>query len=253
MKTVVLSFITIFVSSCSSNNMSHMQKGMIAFESHNSNEAVKQLSLAYKENPTNEAALFYRGLSYYELGDLDKASSDYSEVIVFSKKLLISSLINKASIFVDKSQFKDAISNYKLALAIESDNPKINSSLARVYFKSNNFDLACEFYEKSISLESKSEVILTNYALALLKSKEYYDTNKSIKYSQQAIEIEKNTYNLSINAQAQAEKGNYTQAIAQQLEAIEVAKKRKQTKLVTRGEFYLNKYRKELYNKDKAQ
>lgn len=253
MKKIVLSLITIIVTACSSNHMSHMQKGMIAFKSHDNNEAVEQLSMVYKENPTNEAALFYRGLSYYELGDIDKASSDYSKVIVISKKLLVSSLINRASIYVDKSQFKNAISDYKLALSLDNDNPKIYSSLAKVFFKSNNFDLACEFYEKSIASGTKSEVIFTNYALALLKSKKYYDTNKSIKYSQQAIEIDKNTYNLSINAQAYAEKGNYSQAINQQLQAIEVAKKRKQPKLVIRGEFYLDRYRKELYNKDKNQ
>ncbi|HPF28738.1 MAG TPA: tetratricopeptide repeat protein [Lachnospiraceae bacterium] len=71
----------------------YYESGLEAYNQMDYETAIEHLQKAYQYDPTNDEALYYLGVSYYDSGDINNAKEAFNELInVFPE----SALINKA-------------------------------------------------------------------------------------------------------------------------------------------------------------
>ncbi|MDR1910894.1 MAG: tetratricopeptide repeat protein [Helicobacteraceae bacterium] len=56
-----------------------VDRGIAAYESGNFQEAIRQFSIAIRENPKNALSYIGRGIAYDDLGDTNKAIADFNQ------------------------------------------------------------------------------------------------------------------------------------------------------------------------------
>jgi tetratricopeptide (TPR) repeat protein len=100
-------------------------------------------------------AYMYMARYYYEKGEYEKALACAIEAEqIFSKDY--NTYLLKASIYENQNNFDDAFKEYESALLNCGFVPEILVSLGIVYFKTANYELAAQFFEKAVKINPSS-------------------------------------------------------------------------------------------------
>jgi tetratricopeptide (TPR) repeat protein len=94
---------------------------------------------------------------------------------------------NKAVDFFDKKQYDQAISQYKMAIAIDSDYIDAYNNLGLIYYETNALDSASRYLEKSLQKFPSGTTALQNIALVEEKKG---DLPKALGYYKRISELE---------------------------------------------------------------
>ena len=111
----------------------HMVKAEQLIREGNGEEALKEANFALQQDTSNQRANFDQGLAYFLLKDYDKAIKAYSKCLG-SQNYFPPAFNNRAECYGLKGDFKNALSDYRLALNMEKGNKDyIYTDLGKTY------------------------------------------------------------------------------------------------------------------------
>jgi lipoprotein NlpI len=110
-----------------------------------------------------------RGNAYRDVGDYDRASTDYSRAIKINAEFAIA-YKNRGDTHYYQGEYDEAILDYQAAIAIGLDMVTGLDSLGRAYFAKHDFDRAIEQYSKAIELQPTNAGLLSARGQAELYS-----------------------------------------------------------------------------------
>lgn len=143
--------------------VNYFDKGFDAFQREKYDNAVYFYSLYLEDHPSANT-YFNRGLSYYKLGELDKAISDFTTVIA-KEEGDFEAWYNRALANLDAGNTDSAILDYQQSILLQPDYDKSYSGLALSYYEKKEYKTALEFFNKAISLNEKQAVNFYNRGL----------------------------------------------------------------------------------------
>lgn len=116
-------------------------------------------------------ALFYRGVSYSRMGQIDLAIADLSAALE-TEKTDVNLWIARSNVYLHKQQHDLAMLDLAEAIKLQADNPVVHNLMGRNHFMLGNYELAIKFFTKAIELDA-------NYYNAFInRATTYYRDNK---------------------------------------------------------------------------
>ena len=91
-------------------------------------DAVQDFDYSISQRPNNVTALYYRSLSYHQLGRLHNALDDLNQVLNYDPSL-VPALFIRADVLKDLNQIEDAIKDYEKILSEERNNARAKKEL----------------------------------------------------------------------------------------------------------------------------
>ncbi|SDS50030.1 Tetratricopeptide repeat-containing protein [Formosa sp. Hel1_31_208] len=160
---------------------------------HNLNEmeeAVKNYSLAIKNKAQENyhSAFFNRAMCFEQLNLIDKASSDYENLIEL-KPDFIDAYVNLSKILVYKNLRTEGIVQLKKALKYDENNSNILDELAKQLLYIHDFDSAVNYNSVLINLNPNKFHYYLNRGLCYLQLNKF---EESIKDYNKSIELNDN-------------------------------------------------------------
>jgi Flp pilus assembly protein TadD len=128
-----------------------VDKGIAAFENGNLQEAVKQFSIAIKENPKRDAAYVLRGLAYGSLGDYSKAIADFTQAIKLDPNDA-GAYRMRGFIYLKFEDNAKALSDFSRAIRINPNDAVSYSMRAVIFNLSGDFQSAMQDARKACDL-----------------------------------------------------------------------------------------------------
>lgn len=101
---------------------------------------------------------YYSGLLFQNEGKLDDAIKEFNMAIEYSKingedyPLVYAYYSNRASVYLKKNQFSEAISDYKYALKLNNTKSSVYSNLGYALYKTDEINEACIHWKKAVEL-----------------------------------------------------------------------------------------------------
>lgn len=136
---------------------------------HKKHENIEQSEHFYLQvlnfNPQHEQALEGISSLYKELGRIRDYKTYFLKLIALKGNA--ENLNNYVATLLNHNLFHEAEGFCLQALALNDADPNIYCNLALISHFKNQFDKACEYYEKSLQLNPDSELTLNNYSLTL--------------------------------------------------------------------------------------
>ena len=178
-----------------------------------------------KRNISNSRNLFFakeeqQAFNLLKANKLNEAATIYKKLIKAGHKNC-EIYTNLGLIEIQQSNFLNAIKFLNLALLYQPDNINILSRIAFSYHQLRHFSKAKDVYQKSISINNKSEELFFNYAEL---QKDAGDVKSAIKLYEKGIEISAINYKSLSNLGALYEKNKeFKKAIDVYKKAIELA------------------------------
>jgi tetratricopeptide (TPR) repeat protein len=167
-------------------------------------------------NPDDVEAVFYNGGAYYSKQDYTKAIEAYSKAIEINTNYS-GSYQTMGFAYFRKEDYKQAIINFSKYIRLQPTNAEAYSSRGLAESRVGNFRIGIVDCRKGMQLDTNSDVALNNLAWLLTtapKSK-MRDGHKAVEYAKRACELNswKNAYYLGTLAAANAEIGNFDEAV----------------------------------------
>jgi predicted O-linked N-acetylglucosamine transferase (SPINDLY family) len=148
--------------------------GVIANQRGHHEEAVRQIDLALKINPTAAPAHCNRGIALKELKRFDEALTSFDQAIAL-KPDYAEALYNRGNTLKELERFENALASYDKALAIKPDHAKALNNRGNVLKELRRIEEALVSYDKAIALKPDCAEFYSNRGLALLELKRFED------------------------------------------------------------------------------
>ena len=94
-------------------------------------DAIQDFDYAISQKPKNVTSLYYRSLSYHQLGRLHNALDDLNQVLNYEPSL-IPALFIRADVLKNLNQIDDAINDYERILSKERNNARAKKELIKI-------------------------------------------------------------------------------------------------------------------------
>jgi len=128
-------------------------------------EAIRHLQIAQKEDPTNSAILFSLGLCHERRNQLDVAAQYYRDALNFCPQLR-NAHERLAAICLHDGRPTDAIPHYELLCRWDPDSVDARLILAGLFLETGQPQLAIEHYERALVMEPDNWVAHNDLASA---------------------------------------------------------------------------------------
>jgi tetratricopeptide (TPR) repeat protein len=96
-----------------------LELGRTAAGNKDYNEALRQFSIAIKENPNNVKAYNNRGVAHYDLRDYDKAIEDLNKAIKIDPNFAMA-YNNRGVAYLDLQDYDEALEDFNKAIELDS-------------------------------------------------------------------------------------------------------------------------------------
>jgi protein O-mannosyl-transferase len=119
--------------------------------------------------PGSPDAIFARGLTYTEMGQYDKAISDFTTVLTKINPKHAESYYSRAIAYNKKNQKDSAIADYTRAVEVKPDYSGAYTNRGNIYFNNGNLDEAISDYTMSLKFEPDNGTVYLNRSFAYFK------------------------------------------------------------------------------------
>ena len=170
--------------------------------------AIESLNKVLEFDPYCEVAWHQLGKVFLKSGKPEDALSAY-EFAIISDDTFTGAYIEKGKLLELLGRLNEAILNYELALKTTETSAFIQNSIGRCYEKLGNFDIAEEFYFKSVELEPTNENCWESLIIFLTSQKKFKKAKlyleKSLIINGDSIELWKSNAELCIKLKEENE------------------------------------------------
>lgn len=129
-----------------------INKGKDYYKKQMCNEAIAEFTKAIQVTSGDSAEVYsYRGLAYFDKGDLDQAISDYNIAIAINPNYS-KAYSHRGLAYAYKGDFDQAISDYNKAIIINPNYAKTYAKRALAYFSKQEYDKSWEDVHKAQAL-----------------------------------------------------------------------------------------------------
>ena len=207
-------------------------------------KALKFANKALKLNPRNGLAFNQSGWTKYKMGKLDEALFDFDQGIRYAPRLSIL-FSNRGICFTDQGNYKKAIRDLDRSLALNPRSAVTLMNRGAAHMANKEYKKAIADLKKAVKLAPK----LTDannaigWFLATCSEESFRNGKKAKKHGETACELSKWKEWTFIDtlAAAEAELGNFDEAVEMQQKAIQVAPEDSQADCRKRLELYQSK------------
>jgi tetratricopeptide (TPR) repeat protein len=153
------------------SSLAHASLGTAAFENGQLDEAIAHFQKALAINP-NFAGIHYNlGLCFFQLGRMDEAIAHYKKEIEIQPDHTMAHN-NLGLALARKGEMDEAIAEYQKALAIEPDNGAAHVNLGAALLKKGKVDEAIAHLQKAVQIEPRIVGEQNNLGIAFAKKGE---------------------------------------------------------------------------------
>ena len=110
------------------NSQSHVMRGLDYKYEGDHYAAIKEFDLAIELEPKNDDAYAFRGGEYANLGEWDKAISDYTQAITLNQS--DANYLSRGCTYAMVEKFTEARSDLETALRLNPDNDEAKQAMA---------------------------------------------------------------------------------------------------------------------------
>ena len=178
-----------FLKQCINKNrydvISYFILGNIYLSTKEYTKSVIILERARQINPKSSDVINNLGMSYYNLGDLEKAKNCFTECIEIKSDHYIA-YSNIARIFFIKENYKDAINFYSKALSFSNEHIESLEGIGKSYYNIKKFKIAIKYLVELKKYKKNDESLLNIIGVC------YFNTNQiseAINYFKKIIKI----------------------------------------------------------------
>ena len=208
------------------NADAHIGLSNIAPAQFDLDEAFRQAERAVELQPKNAMALNARGWLLYKQNKVDEAIFDLTRAIRYAPKLSLA-YNNRGVCYVAKQEFDKAIADYDEFLKLFPKSPIAISNRGVARMGKGEFELAKADLEEAISLSPEMSDGLNSLAwfLATCPNEQFRNGDEAVAKAKQACELSnwKDWSYIETLSVAQAEKGEFKEAIELATKAKELA------------------------------
>lgn len=126
-----------------------------------------------KKYPTLGVAYYDRALYYSDIGETDKAISDYSSAIQY-KKEYYRAQFNLAQIYQSQNREEEALVHFLKAeefiLKKEPSDPNPYTNIGNIYNNKGDYKLSISYYQKALALDPNYELAHSNLGIAYFRA-----------------------------------------------------------------------------------
>ena len=133
----------------------------------------------------NKKELFEKAIKLHQNGDLDKADKIYLSVLDQDNDNFAANFLH-GCILSDKSEFKESINFFEVALRAQPENFDVNNSLGVAYKNLGDFSKSEKYFIKSITIDSNNYQAYFNCANVY---SDMHDYKSAIEFFRNAIKI----------------------------------------------------------------
>ena len=144
------------------------------------NEASEVLESILREDPSIPQALLLAATCYVELGEADKAKSQY-DLILSDDPNNIQALIGLANVLLQEGKKEDVIALAKAALSIDERNVQAYNLIGQIYMAENNHSSALPYLESAVEIQPKLTQNSLNLAACLVGLNRYEEAEVRLK------------------------------------------------------------------------
>jgi tetratricopeptide (TPR) repeat protein len=239
-----LILVSLALAACASSPERVKSEGELLYEKGELDNAIAACTNAIQINPNDREAYYYRGRSYLDKGEYDKAIDDFTESIRQSPGFHINAYNYRGRAFYRKGDYNNAIADFTIVLTMTSPNvlrPGFNPLVERgiAYFDNEEYDLALEDFNEAIQARGRFDPVPFYWRGEIERMRGDYDS--AIADYTEAIQLApewSGPYNN--RGLTYYDKGDIDQAIADYSETIRV-NQNNDTAYYNRGMAYYNK------------
>lgn len=178
--------------------------------------SILDCNMATMLNPDDVEANFYKGEAFSGKHEYTKAIEAYSKAIAIDTNYCWA-YYQRAVAYCDRDDYPHAIKDFDKLIQLQPTNAEAYSARGLAKSKAGDFGAAIEDCRKGVQLDTNSTGALNNLAwlLATAPKSKRRDGQKAVEYATRACELDlwKNPYYLGTLAAANAEVGNFDEAI----------------------------------------
>ncbi len=203
-------------------------------------QAIAEYTDAIRADPTLATAYTGRGLSYYRLGDRDRAYDDYSVAIRLEpqQKRTAIPYLNRAIVQRERGNVDLAFDDVNASVKLDPQLSLAFNTRGNLYYDRNDYDRALADYNQALSLDPAYATGYTNRANAYYAKREW---QRALEDYSNAVRLDPNSVSARVGrGNSYDELGDADRAIKEYSEAIRINRSYGLA-YFNRGRIYLNR------------
>jgi tetratricopeptide (TPR) repeat protein len=203
----------------------HLYRGTLYQGKNDGKKAMADFDEAVRLKPKQALGYCCRADLYRSAGDFDHAIADYTKAISLDSEDP-DSLNARGEVHEAKKEYDQAIKDFTAAIKLDDKFAGAYNNRGIVYKKTKEYKRALADYRRALKLDPKADGALNNlaYLMAACPDEKVRDGKKAIEYATKVCERSdwKRWETLDTLAIANAEAGNFTEAVRLEKKAMEL-------------------------------